>query len=1228
MSFSNLLQWNCRGIKPNFCEFRLLCDQYDPILCCLQETFLSSTDFNIRGFNSYHYTSQDIGGRACGGVSILVKEGIPQSEVQLNTTLQAKAVTISSPKALTVCSLYLSPSINIDPLLLSNLFDQLPTPFIICGDFNAHSIVWGCRDNNPRGDIVDNFIQSHDLCLLNDGSQTYLHPGHGTFSAIDLSLCSPAIYTELSFQVASDTFGSDHFPIILEYGIALSDGIPRWNLSRADWSKFDELCSEQLTIDSIEMYDEPVVVFTNILCDIARQSIPRSEPKQRKRCKPWFNVECRKALAIRKKALKRFTQVMSEDNHSQFKIARAKARRQFRASKKESWRKHVLNINKYTPITKSWHMVHRIAGKYKKSTISHVISNNTKVTDTEEITNVIAQSFAFNSSKDNYTETFNQYRIREERKHIDFDTDDNLHYNELFTMAELNQAIDRAHDSSPGLDTVHYQFLKHLPLKSLCLLLYIFNQIWVTQEYPNMWKIALVIPIPKPGKNHSDPKNYRPIALTSCICKTLERMVNNRLVWYLESKHIITEHQSGFRRRRSTVDNLVILESAIRDSFINKRHLVSIFFDLEKAYDTTWKYGILRDLFEAGLRGRLPMFVSEFLSDRVFKVRVGNTFSDDYTQEMGVPQGSILSVTLFSLKINSLVMSLQRHVQCSLYVDDLCIYYSSSHMPAIERKLQHCINSLQVWCDQNGFKFSSTKTVCVHFCQQRKIHLDPELYLHNEIIPVVDQTKFLGIIFDRKLSFIPHINFVKTNCAQALNLIKVLANTSWGADRTVLLRLYKAFIRSKLDYGCIVYGSARKSYIRRLDPIHNQGLRLCSGAFRTSPVYSLHVETNEPSLYHRRTKLSLQYTVKLMANDRNPAYPVVLDPPYRDLYDAKENSIKPLGLRIEEHLDSVGFQPHNIATITVSHVPPWKFSLPIVNFELSIHKKNITNPVEFRTYFAELLESYSDFTHIYTDGSKDANKTALAVVYPSFIYSKRLPDKSSIFTAELEALVSALRYVKMTNTDNRFVIFSDSKSVLQAISSKWEHPAIRILMEYLHSIHFIDKEVVFCWIPSHMGIQGNERADKAAKEALSKDVTECLVSYTDARQYISEHVKKLWQTEWDLAVNNKLHAIKPLIGEQPSASRSVRKEEVVMSRLRLGHSYLTHSYLLKGEPPPECLTCQCRLTIEHVLVECIEYDFFRPIYFGNHVTLKDVFANVSVNAIISFIKRTHLFNKL
>ena len=102
---------------------------------------------------------------------------------------------------------------------------------------------------------------------------------------------------------------------------------------------------------------------------------------------------------------------------------------------------------------------------------------------------------------------------------------------------------------------------------------------------------------------------------------------------------------------------------------------------------------------------------------------------------------------------------------------------------------------------------------------------------------------------------------LKSRCTKSLDLIKVLSNTIWGADRKVLLRLYRALIRSNLDYGCIVYGSVRPSYIKRLDTVHNQGLRLCLGAFPTSPVHILYVEANEPPLDMRRTCLSLQYCV-------------------------------------------------------------------------------------------------------------------------------------------------------------------------------------------------------------------------------------------------------------------------------------------------------------------------------------------------------------------------------
>ena len=143
--------------------------------------------------------------------------------------------------------------------------------------------------------------------------------------------------------------------------------------------------------------------------------------------------------------------------------------------------------------------------------------------------------------------------------------------------------------------------LKHLPDTSLETLLNIFNYIWTTGKFPEDWTLATIIPIPKPGKDPAEPNSYRPIALTSCLCKTLERMINKRLTWFLESNNHISLFQSGFRSDRSTTDNLVRLETFIRDAFIKKEHVVAVIFDLEKGYDTPWRYGILKDIYKLGL---------------------------------------------------------------------------------------------------------------------------------------------------------------------------------------------------------------------------------------------------------------------------------------------------------------------------------------------------------------------------------------------------------------------------------------------------------------------------------------------------------------------------------------------------------------------------------------------------------------------------------------------------
>ena len=145
-------------------------------------------------------------------------------------------------------------------------------------------------------------------------------------------------------------------------------------------------------------------------------------------------------------------------------------------------------------------------------------------------------------------------------------------------------------------------------------------------------------------------------------------MINDRLVWYLESSSLIMEAQSGFRKTCSTMDHLVRFETFVREGFLNREHVVSIFFDLEKAYDTTWKYGIKNNLHDMDLRGRLPLFIQNFLSERKFRVRVGTSLSDFYDQEMGVPQCSILSVTIFIVKINSITSRIRNGVDKSLWM--------------------------------------------------------------------------------------------------------------------------------------------------------------------------------------------------------------------------------------------------------------------------------------------------------------------------------------------------------------------------------------------------------------------------------------------------------------------------------------------------------------------------------------------------------------------------------
>ncbi|GFS74879.1 probable RNA-directed DNA polymerase from transposon X-element [Trichonephila clavipes] len=363
-------------------------------------------------------------------------------------------------------------------------------------------------------------------------------------------------------------------------------------------------------------------------------------------------------------------------------------------------------------------------------------------------------------------------------------------------------------------------------------------------------------------------------------------MVNTRLVYVLEKEKCVSPLQSGFRKGRSTLDNLVFLESQIRDAFVRRNHLVSLFFDIEKAYDRTWRYGILHTMYDFGLRGNLPIFIFNFLAGFFFHVCIGHSSSHKFMQDQGVPQGSVLSVTLFNIHMSS-ILNHTPSVQGMLYVDDLQVSCQGSDMRLIERQLQTTVNRLVKWCDQNGHTISPSKSSCVHFCRKRNLHQDPLIHIGNVQIPVVSEVRFLGVIFDCQLTFLLHV----------------------------------LYLRKKL------YGSACASVLKGLDTIHHSTLRICSGAFRTLPVTSLYVVCHQPPLELRRRLLSANYFIRTMSVPSHPLKPFSLAIGLTRLYEARSFNIKPFSERTkavlnDAHLNNINIQENNILAF-----PPWDIQI-------------------------------------------------------------------------------------------------------------------------------------------------------------------------------------------------------------------------------------------------------------------------------------------------------------
>lgn len=856
--------------------------------------------------------------------------------------------------------------------------------------------------------------------------------------------------------------------------------------------------------------------------------------------------------------------------------------------------------------------------------------NNSLVLDQELISECLAESFESISSSNNYSKTFLSFKNISEQNKLLIPADNFESYNSPILFNELSDSLSDCKGSSPGPDNIHYDMILNLSLSGKKFLLNLFNQIWLNHVFPDDWRRAILIAVLKPGKDPRLPNNYRPISLTNCLCKILERIINKRLIWTLENQNFFHKYQSGFRKFRSSIDNLLFLEHHIMKTFCEKKYLVSIFFDIEKAYDTTWRYFIVSELLKTGLKGNIVFFIENFLKERHFNLLNGNHLSSSKKMENGIVQGSILSVSLFLVAINSIFRVVQFPVKSVIFADDLAIFISGKDFEEIKIHLQNTLNSLNNWSNETGLKFSQSKTVAMCFTRKYKVSPFPDLFLNGTKIEFVESYKFLGMTLDPKLKWVHHLKQIKSKASQNLNLLKMLSNHNFGSDRKLMLRLHQTMILSVIDYGSQLYSSANLSTLKILDPIHNSGIRFSIGAFKTSPINSIVLDSGLLPLHLRRDKQCLNYAMKILSFTNHSLNKFLLDNSQLEIFHNRNLNYKPFSKRSIELFNKYNINIQiKFDSQKFHEKPPWLCNDFLIDTSLSDCKKENTSTLVFKKKFYNAISKYPEFSKIYTDGSLFENKTSCAVKMKRLEFKYRLLDYSSIFSAELFAILQAI-YLANFQKNKKFLICSDSLSSLQSLKKIYtKHPFVMKIRDSIQN-KVNNNSFAFLWIPSHCGIKNNEYVDQLAKEALNDIVYENYAFFSnDMKFLINKNIWNEYNNQWisiDASLN-KLKFIKTSVSPWKNLDSLSRKQTIILTRLRIGHSRLTHKHLFDKVPPDFC-DCGENISIKHIFTNC---PLYRELREKNEIKDINILAKNDINSmnhVLKFIQEANLYNSI
>ena len=406
-----------------------------------------------------------------------------------------------------------------------------------------------------------------------------------------------------------------------------------------------------------------------------------------------------------------------------------------------------------------------------------------------------------------------------------------------FSEGEYNKGVAALkNNKAAGRDDILVEQLKHLGPKAHKWLLTMLNICFMENKIPTIWRQSKIIAILKPGKDSSIPKNYRPISLLCHTYKLYERMILNRIAPPIE-QHLIKE-QAGFRSGKSCTSQLLNLTQHIEDGYEEGMITGTAFVDLSAAYDTVNHILLIQKLYNTTLHSQLCRVIQNLLSDRRFYVELNNERSRWRIQKNGLPQGSVLSPTLFNIYTND--QPILDGTRSFIYADDLCVTAQYPTFQEVEQQIEEALGELTHYYRSNSLRANPDKTQVTAFhLRNREAKRSLQVSWNGVDLENTDTPKYLGVTLDRTLSYKTHIHNTKMKVATRNNLLKKLANSRWGTNARTIRTTAVALCYSTAEYAAPVW--ERSAYAHLLNPELNQACRAITGCLRPTNVENLYL---------------------------------------------------------------------------------------------------------------------------------------------------------------------------------------------------------------------------------------------------------------------------------------------------------------------------------------------------------------------------------------------------